>query len=124
MQSSLLWYNLFTGTLKEEGFLLNPYDPCVSNTTIDDKQYAIAWYVNDSKISHIQSKVVDSTVNMIKSNYGNISITRGKSYVYIGIDVEFIIGGKITLHQPKHLRECIEDFGENISIPVPSAAQK
>jgi hypothetical protein len=29
IKSALLWYNLFTSTLKGMGFVLNPYDPCV-----------------------------------------------------------------------------------------------
>ena len=32
VQSALLWYELFTGTLVNMGFKLNPYDPCVANS--------------------------------------------------------------------------------------------
>ena len=66
MKSGLLWYNLLTETLEEEGFILNPYDSCVANETIDDKQCTINWYVDNLKISHIQSKFVDNIINMIE----------------------------------------------------------
>jgi hypothetical protein len=35
VKSALLWYKLFTGTLKKIGFVLNPYDLCVANSMID-----------------------------------------------------------------------------------------
>ena len=31
MKSDLLWYHFFTSTLKDDGFILNPYDLCVAN---------------------------------------------------------------------------------------------
>ena len=42
VKSALLWYELFSTTLKDMGFELNPYDECVANKTIDGKQCTIA----------------------------------------------------------------------------------
>ena len=41
MESALLWYDLYSNTLKSQGLLINPYDRCISNSTIQDKQYTI-----------------------------------------------------------------------------------
>ena len=46
VQSALLWYNLFSKTLKAMGFVLNRYDPCVANTVFNNKQCTITWYVD------------------------------------------------------------------------------
>ena len=35
MVASLLYYQKFTTSLKENGYTMNPYDPCVWNKTID-----------------------------------------------------------------------------------------
>ena len=35
MESALLWYRTFKECLDELGFKLNPYEPCVANTTIE-----------------------------------------------------------------------------------------
>jgi len=43
VQLALLWYDLFTNTLKEAGFVLNPYDACVANRTVNGKQCTIVW---------------------------------------------------------------------------------
>ena len=36
IQSALLWYELLKDTLEKEGFVVNPYDPCVANKTYKD----------------------------------------------------------------------------------------
>ena len=41
VKSALLWYELFSSTLKDMGFKLNPYDECVANKIIDGKQCTI-----------------------------------------------------------------------------------
>ena len=51
VQSALLWYDLFTNTLVQMGFKLNPYNLCVANSQTKGKQCTIAWYVDDNKIS-------------------------------------------------------------------------
>ena len=43
VKSAMLWYKLFTSTLKKLGFKLNPYDSCVANATIKDKQCTVVW---------------------------------------------------------------------------------
>ncbi len=48
--------------LREEGVVMNPYDPCVWNKTIKGKQITICFHVDDCKISHVGKKVVDYTV--------------------------------------------------------------
>jgi hypothetical protein len=35
IKSALLWYNLYCDTLEGLGFMVNPYDQCVANATIN-----------------------------------------------------------------------------------------
>jgi hypothetical protein len=53
VKSALLWYELFSGTLINMVFELNPYNACVINNTIEGAQCTIAWYVDDIKVSHV-----------------------------------------------------------------------
>jgi hypothetical protein len=58
VKSALLWYNLFSTTLKEMlGFTLHQYDPWIANKTINGSQCTIVWYVDDTKISHVDPAV-------------------------------------------------------------------
>ena len=53
MESVLFWYDIYSRTLKSQGFLFNPYDRYIENSTIQDKQWTIAWYFDDNKVSHV-----------------------------------------------------------------------
>jgi hypothetical protein len=78
MQSAMLWYETFKGCLEGLGFILNPSDPCMANKMVNSKQCTICWYVNDNKISHIGSKIVDWVINKIESKFGEMTVKQGK----------------------------------------------
>lgn len=66
------------------GFKMNPYDACIANAIIDGKQCTVAWYVDDNKISHINSKIVDYVIEKIEARVGKMTVTRGKHHVFLG----------------------------------------
>jgi len=74
--SALLWYELFLGYLKEMGFEINPYDSCIANKIIDEKQCTRAWYVDDMKISHVKKDVVTQIIEDLQKKFGKMSVTR------------------------------------------------
>lgn len=59
IESALLWYTLSTDVLQKEGFKFNKYDKCVANKIINGKQCTLAYYVDDNKLSHVATAVVD-----------------------------------------------------------------
>ena len=87
IESALCWYNLYSDTLKNEGFTINPYDECVANKIIDGKQCTITWYVDDNKISHVDSKVVDTVLDIIETHFGKLVITRGKTFNFLEMKI-------------------------------------
>ena len=64
--SKKLWYQTFKGCLETIGIKLNPYDPCVVNMMVKGKQCTLCWYVDDTKISHDESSVVDWVIEEIE----------------------------------------------------------
>ena len=56
IESALQWYVLYKTTLEKEGFELNPYDLCIANKVINNKQFTLCWYVDDNKASHADKK--------------------------------------------------------------------
>ena len=77
IKSALQWYIMFTGTLKGLGYELNQYDTCVVNKMIDDKQYTIAWHVDDAIASHVDQKIQDNYGAKIIENYDKMKIASG-----------------------------------------------
>ena len=38
LKSAIIWYETFVTTLKDLGFKLNPYDPCIANLEVNGNQ--------------------------------------------------------------------------------------
>ena len=71
------------------GFKINKYDRCVVNKNINVQQCSIYWCVDDTKIYHVDSKVVDNVLDLIESKFGKMTISRGKIHNFVGMDLEF-----------------------------------
>ena len=103
MQSTLLWFKLFTSTLKYMGFDINPYDTCVANNVINGKQCTLCWYVDDLKISHIEQAVIDHIIKKIEERYGKMTVTHGNSHTYVGMDIHFKGNREVTIVMSDYL---------------------
>ena len=62
-----------SGALVSWGFELIPYDSYVMNNTVDGKQCTIFRYMDDLKISHLISKVVDGVISQLTAKYAKVS---------------------------------------------------
>ena len=125
VQSALLWYELFSETLQKMGFVLNPYDRCVANCDINGKQCTIAWYVDDTKISHVDPEVVTMIINKLEAAFGKMTVTRGSSHVFLGMNIDYNKSertAKITMKD--YLREAIIESGLAISKTASTPASK
>jgi hypothetical protein len=86
MIAGLLYYRKFAESLKCKKFINNPYDPCVWNKVIKGKQCTICFHVDDCKISHVISKVIDDMIAWLGQEYesiftdgsGKMKVARGK----------------------------------------------
>ena len=93
MESALLWYYLYLNTLTSQGFLINIFYRCISDSTIKYKQCTISWYVDDNKVSHVDEEVNKKLIETIYENLGNLTVSRGKKNKFLGMDIEFLAGG-------------------------------
>lgn len=123
VQLSKLWFDLFSTTLVDKlGFTLNPYDNCVANKMVNGSQLTVAWYVDDLKISHVNKDVVEETIKEIENHFDQMTVTRGKEHVYVGMHIT--LGDKILqIHNIEYIEECFELFEEDLG-PVAATPAK
>ena len=57
---------------------MNEYDLYVANTMVEGKQCTICWYVDDIKVRHVDSKVVDLEIFDTEKKFGKRTVKRGK----------------------------------------------
>ena len=121
LQSALLWYETFVTCLKDIGFEINKYDPCVANKIINGKQCTICWYVDDTKISHVDPKVVSWVIEQIEQRFGKMSVVRGSEHTFVGMKFKHIGDSRVQITMPEYINECIKSF-ESISGEVKGKA--
>ena len=111
----MLWYNLFSDTLKKMGFKINPYNQCVTNKEIDGKQCIIVWYLDNLKVLRMYTEVVRGILNLIVSNFEvDLEIMIGKNHMYLRTDITFTYEGTVDIRIVEYIREAIKEFGVDI----------
>ena len=124
VKSALLWYELFSSTLTSMGFVLNPYDPCVANMMIDGAQCTIAWFVDDTKVSHISATVVSRVIEQIEEKFGKMTVTRGRKHVFLGMEIAFLDDGKLSIGMSDYVKNAIAAFQDDVSRSAVTPANK
>ena len=118
MVASLLYYRKFTKNLKSIGFEINPYDPCVANKIIEGKQITICFHVDDCKISHRSSKVIDQMIEWLHDKYesifedgsGAMTVSRGRVHKYLGMTLDYSVRGRVKITMQDYVDEIITAF--------------
>ena len=110
IESALRWYELYSETLEKEGFVINPYDRCVANKVINGKQCTIVWYVDDNKVSHVDPSVVTEVIDLMKSHFGDLTVTRGKKHRFLGMNIEINEDKNIEIEMKDQLLEAVSMF--------------
>ena len=106
--------------LEREGFKFNPYDPCVANRMVNNKQLTVVFHVDDAKVSHLDKKVVDDFEQWVDFMYGDpkisaVTATRGKVHEYLGMTLDLTTPKEVKIQMKKYIRSMIEDFEERLA---------
>jgi len=124
MVAALLYYKKFVKSLTNKGFKLNPYDGCVANKIIKGKQMTICFHVDDCKISHVSTKVVNETIAWLRSEYesifedgsGEMKVSRGKKHTYLAMDLDYSHKGECRVTMYKYLDGILKTFDEAVKV--------
>jgi hypothetical protein len=123
MVASLLYYQKFTTSLKDNGYEMNPYDPCVWNKTIDGKQCTICFHVDDCKISHASQKVIDSTIDWLRRDYesifedgsGEMTVHTGQVHKYLGMTLDFTTKHQVKITMIDYVKDIVNAWDKAVS---------
>jgi Reverse transcriptase (RNA-dependent DNA polymerase) len=113
MVSAMLFYKKLAADLIKYGFIINPYDPCVANKSIQDSQLTVSWHVDNLKVSHKNSAVVDSFLAWAKETYGEIGevkTNRGKVHDYLGMKLDYTVPGQVSIDMVDYAEQMINTF--------------
>jgi hypothetical protein len=118
MVASLLYYQKFVNSLTDIDFVINPYDPCVANKMIEGNQMTICFHVDDCKLSHRKTKVMDSMIEYLIQEYESISedgseamtVSRGNIHQYISMTLDYTVRGQVNITMFDYVDEILTAF--------------
>eukprot|EP00804_Cyclotella_cryptica_P008907 CCRYP_012017-RA/>CCRYP_012017-RA protein AED:0.23 eAED:0.23 QI:0/0/0/0.75/0.33/0.25/4/0/1155 len=116
LRSSLLFYQKLVEDLEAFRFELNPYDPCIANKIVNGEQMTLTWHVDDLKVSHRDSFELTKFILYLVRIYGNqITVNRGKYHDYLGMDLDYLVAGKLRVSMIKYVDKILNEFSQAIT---------
>ena len=111
----LLYYKKFKKDIEGIGYKLNPYDMCVANKIVNEKQHTLTWHVDDIKASHLDPKVNDEFAAWAEQTYGSdelghVKVHRGKRHDYLGMILDYSLAGKLQVDMKDYIDKMIEEY--------------
>ena len=100
--------------MKAEGYILNEYCRCVAKKNINGKQCTVAWYIDNNKASHVDSRFIDDLLDTIKTHFGEIKITKGKKNTFLVMNIQITEDKKIEIEMEDQLMEAIKLLEKNL----------
>jgi hypothetical protein len=70
----------------------------------------------------VDPQVVTNILDEMEKLYLGLVISRGKKHTLLGMKIEFLKGGKLSIDTSEYIKEAIKDFKEDVSKTVNSAA--
>jgi hypothetical protein len=110
MVASLLYYRKFVKSF--------PYDPCVANKMIEGNQMTICFHVDDCKLIHRKTKVMDSMIEYLRQEYesifedgsGAMMVSRGKIHKYLGMTRDCTVHGQVKITMFDYVDDILTAF--------------
>jgi hypothetical protein len=94
----------------------------VANCEINGKQCTIAWYVDNTKISHKDPEVVTMIIKKLEDAFGKLTVTRGPKHTFLGMNIVYDQNNrnaKITIkdYQTEAITESGLDIAKTAATP-------
>ena len=74
----------------------------MANKIENGKQLTVVWHVDDLKLSHVKTEVVDKMIEWLRNKYedediGKLKATRGKIHDYLAMILDFSVPGEVKV---------------------------
>jgi hypothetical protein len=115
IKSPLLFYRSLKKELEQDGFVINPYDPCTAWKMVDGKQLTVVWHVDDIRVSCVLKKAVDDFIEWCRAKWEDPMITkmkpsRGKVHDYLGMILDYSEPGKVQIQMKDYMAKTLSEF--------------
>ena len=113
VQSARLWYDLLVKVLQEDGYSVNPADPCVLNKLVNGKQSTLLIHVDDILCLCREEKAHDDLANLLKAKFEQTKCDKGLILSYLGMTLDFSMQGRVKVSMEGFIEDLIVDCDDN-----------
>ena len=112
IQLALLWYRVLTGFLKENGFIANPIDLCVMNTTRNGKQITVVIYVDNLLVFAEEQDSLLWFYELLDNRFDNASHEIKDEISYLGMVITRTprVGFKVSMEA--YTKDILQFYGK------------
>jgi hypothetical protein len=115
MKSVLLFYRKLIAELRDMGFKINPYNPCIANKMGNGTQMTVRWHEDDLMISHASQDNIMAFVKKIKDIHGeNLAEKVGMVHNYFGMTFDYSFDNKVRINMNQYISKVIKEFPQEI----------
>jgi hypothetical protein len=117
LQAAMLFSKDLSAKLVLWGCEMKPCDWCVANKMVNGKQCTVPWHVDDLKLSHVDTAVVESPLDLLNGVCGKLSLlvtTRGKTHDCLGMTLDRAQGGKAKIVMKDHIEEMLAETPDDM----------
>ena len=122
VEAASLWYEDLKRTIKQDGFIENPYDHCVFNKLCADKtQMTIVLHVDDLMITNLHDSNLEAFYQYLKTAYKETKIVRGRILDYVGMTFDFSSAGEVKITMENCVNEILAGCGVSKIASTPAS---
>ena len=101
--------------LKNNGFIMNSYDPCVAKKMVKGEAMTLVWNVDNIKVSHKDLFEVTKFSQYLFTIYGNkLKVHSGNIHNYLGIYLDYSEIGLLKVSMIKYIQKVLDKFPEKL----------
>ncbi len=111
IESGRLWFDIIKKEkLLEQGYVQNPYEPCVFNKWHDDAQVqsTIGVNVDDLITTCKNSDIAESVITWLEAEFDELKVTRGKIHKFTGMTFDLSEKKKLKITMKKSIDEVLK----------------
>ena len=110
IESGKLWYDTIKEKLIKNGYVQNPYEPCIFNKWHEDKQVqsTIGVYVDDLITTCKDTAIAESIITWLQFEFDELKITRGEIHKFTGMVFDFTTPRKLKITMKKALEDILK----------------
>ena len=116
----MLWYKDLKATLEADKYQVSPYDLCVFSKVYKGEEVTVIIRVNDLLGTCVLSEALEDLYEVLIKKCEKAKVIRGKIHPYLGMIMNFLHHGVVTIANPGYISDLVKEYGESTPMSTPA----